>query len=384
MTLASDQNAGPDNLSTISRRMLELREVVLAEWEKSVRASVKEAASLSHPVLIDTLPALYDNIAEALTPNYPRTSAAVATPSVAIEHGSERARLTNYEAQAVISEYQIFRSTIINVLQQNNVQTSDEQIQIISSSIDACIREAVTAFALAQSVLRERFIAVIAHDVRNPLATAHAAAQLIPRTTDVDKKDSLANKIAENLTRIDQMIQNLLDTVIFQSGERLHLRLSNFDIGEVAREVCEQSIAAHGPRFEILGTSITGWWDRNAIKRALENLIDNAVKYGAPDKPIRIKFQTYHERLLLSVHNEGDPIPPDQIESVFQVFRRAKAAKEGDKQGWGIGLPIVRSVAEGHGGSIDLDSSNERGTTFSIDIPVDARPFQSAPTLEQR
>jgi signal transduction histidine kinase len=85
--------------------------------------------------------------------------------------------------------------------------------------------------------------------------------------------------------------------------------------------------------------------------------------------------------MLLSVHNQGDPIPPDQVESVFQVFRRAKAAKEGNKQGWGIRMPYVRSVAESHGGSIDLDSAEERGTTFAIDIPLDSRPFQNAPTL---
>jgi signal transduction histidine kinase len=87
--------------------------------------------------------------------------------------------------------------------------------------------------------------------------------------------------------------------------------------------------------------------------------------------------------VIISVHNEGDPIPPDQIETVFQVFHRAKAAKEGNRPGWGIGLPYVRSVAESHGGSIGVDSSAERGTTFGIDLPVDARPFQNAPTLEK-
>jgi signal transduction histidine kinase len=66
---------------------------------------------------------------------------------------------------------------------------------------------------------------------------------------------------------------------------------------------------------------------------------------------------------------------------IFQVFRRAQAAKEGKKQGWGIGLPFVRAVAESHGGSVAIDSTVERGTTFLIDIPVDSRPFQKAPTL---
>jgi signal transduction histidine kinase len=85
--------------------------------------------------------------------------------------------------------------------------------------------------------------------------------------------------------------------------------------------------------------------------------------------------------MLLSVHNEGEPIPPEQIECIFQVFRRTVAAKEGNKEGWGIGLPYVRNVAESHGGSVAVDSAINRGTTFTIDIPLDSRAYQDAPTL---
>jgi signal transduction histidine kinase len=235
---------------------------------------------------------------------------------------------------------------------------------------------------LVQAVFQERFVAMLAHDLRNPLSTISMMAQLIPQTNDSGKINEYAKKIGENVSRTDRMIQELLDTMLFQQGERLHFRPTHFDIADVVREVCEQSAAVHGSRFETDGASITGWWGRDAIKRALENLISNAVKYGSPDMPIRIAFAEYHGRIELSVRNEGAPIPPDQIESVFQVFRRAKAAKEGDKKGWGIGLPYIRSVAESHGGSVDLDSSEERGTTDTIDIPVDSRPFQNAPTLE--
>lgn len=77
-----------------------------------------------------------------------------------------------------------------------------------------------------------------------------------------------------------------------------------------------------------------GRWDREAIKRAIENLIGNAVKYGTPDTPVRIKIDPVHGRMILTVHNEGEPIPPEQIESLFQVFQRANAAKEGNRKGW--------------------------------------------------
>jgi signal transduction histidine kinase len=319
--------------------MQDLREAVFAEWEKRVCTSIKGAGALPYPILINTFPTLYDNLAEALSPDYPRTSAGVVTPSVAMEHGGERARLTHYDAPTILSEYQILRSTIIDVLKQHDVAINDDEMHILSSSFDACIRESVAAFTLAQSAFREQVVATIAHDLRMPLAAASMVTQLIPRIRGFEKIDCLANKIDDNLIRIDQMIKDLLDTVMFQRGERLALHLCHFDIVELVSEVGEQATAVYGPRFEMTGSSIWGWWGRDAIKRALENLIGNAVKYGARDTPIRITCNEYHERLLLSVHNHGDPIPPDGVETLFQVFRRAKAEKEGQQQGWGIGLP---------------------------------------------
>jgi signal transduction histidine kinase len=127
-----------------------------------------------------------------------------------------------------------------------------------------------------------------------------------------------------------------------------------------------------------------GWWDREAIKRAIENLLSNAIKYGAPDTPIRMETESRDERVMLTVHNEGEPIPPEQIECIFQIFERAVAAKEANSKGWGIGLPYVRSVAESHGGSVMVDSAANRGTTFTINMPLDARPYQDAPTLDKK
>ncbi|MDB5743654.1 MAG: histidine kinase [Polaromonas sp.] len=89
-----------------------------------------------------------------------------------------------------------------------------------------------------------------------------------------------------------------------------------------------------------------------------------------------IRLQSVDSKLIVSVYNVGNPIL-----DVFQVFARARAAKEGHKEGWGIGLAFVREVAESHGGSCGVDSSLARGTTFTIDMPVDAGPFQNAKIL---
>jgi signal transduction histidine kinase len=361
--------------------MLELRDDVLWEWAERVRQSLKEAEQLPHPILINTFPSLYDNIAEAITPDYPRATGDESN-TVASEHGGERARLTNYNVHSVIFEYQILRWTIFDVLKANDVQLTDDEIYQINASIDGSVGEAVNAFALVQLALRERFIAALTHDLRNPLSNAQLAAQLIEQSSDTDRIKEFAGQIVANLQRMDGMIQDLLDAAKFQSGERLQLRLEEFDMQELAKEVCGQFTFAHGPRFQLIAQSARVWWDREAIKRAMENLLGNALKYGTPDTPVRIKIDPVHGRVVLSVHNEGESIPKEQLESIFQVFQRATAAREGNKEGWGIGLPYVRSVAESHGGSIEADSTEHCGTTFLISMPADARPYQHGPTLE--
>lgn len=384
MTSTNAKNITSAELSATSVRMLELRDAVLNEWQQRMRATISKAAVLSQPILVNTMPVVYANLAEAITPDYARNSNGVLESTVASEHGNERARLTNYDLSTVISEYQVLRSAIFDVLADNGLQLTATDTRIINMTLDATIKESATAFSLVQSAFRERFVATLAHDLRSPLSAVQMFAERIGRTSDPKVIGELSDKIKQNIGRMDRMIRELLDIVVFEQGERLKLHMTNFNIMQVVQQVCADSFEIYGSRFEVVGEDVTGWWGRDALLRALENLIGNALKYGSNDTPITIKIDHYHGRILISVHNEGNPIPPDQLESVFQVFERAKIANDENEQGWGLGLPFVRSVAESHGGSIVTDSSPDTGTTFIIDIPIDARPFLDAPTLQQK
>ena len=379
MTHASDQKHQAADLSATSQRMLALREQVFVEWERAVRARIEEAAQLRHPVLIDTLPVFYDNIAESLTPGFGREGGADGT-TVAAEHGGERARITSYDHVALIDEYQLLRRCILEALARDGVSLSHAEVLVIDSSIDAAIKEAVNAFTLVHRGLRERFTAALTHDLRGPLHAASMALEIILMTDDPARIRTVAAKALASVHRMGGMVNELLDSMAFHGGQKLQLEPSRFDICELVREV-QLDAVAQGLPVHTTPHSVHGWWDRKALWRAIENVLSNAGKYGMPGTPITIKIDEVHERLLLTVHNHGEPIPPEEQENIFQMYRRAEAARQGVKAGWGIGLPYVRAVAESHGGSVGVDSSRERGTTFVIDIPVDCRPFGEAPTL---
>jgi signal transduction histidine kinase len=269
---------------------------------------------------------------------------------------------------------------LFKMLHQCNVTLTHEQREAIATSIDSAIRESVTAFALIQSALREQFIAALTHDLRTPLSTVSVAAQVIEAKAPSDDIRKLAGRIVVNAQRIEAMTRDLLDCMVFEGGQHLPLNLEEFDLALLAYEVAQQTMERSTVEVQVEFESALGYWCRASLQRALENLLGNALKYSAAGTPVLVRVACRGQRVQLSVHNEGEPIPAEELESIFQVYRRARGGKC-TKDGWGVGLPYARRVAESHGGSIIVTSSAALGTTFLIDIPIDARPFSSAPVV---
>ena len=379
----------PDDpeLSPVTRAMVGLRGLVVEAWMMEVRAAVPQAKELPLPILGNTLPAYFDTLAALLTPGY---SARVVTDlgAVASEHGGERARMTMYDATAVIHELQIFRDVLLRELDRHGVKLDDSQRATLFAHVDATIRESANAFTVVQAALREQFVAAMAHDLRTPLSTAQMAAEMIKHTTNDDKALRFADKIVASTQRIDGMTRELLDRIAFCKTGPVRLSIERVDMAALVREIAQSAEVLHPVELALEADPVEGWWCREAVRRAIENLVNNAIKYGARDAPIRLAVSTTVERVQLMVHNQGPPIAPEDSESIFQLYRRAGNQGlgergdrcEGEGEGWGLGLPYVRRVAEAHGGSVVMSSSLEDGTAFVIDIPLDARPFAGAPT----
>ena len=369
--LASDQKINPDGLSATSREVLKMRDAVFAEWESQVRLLIKGAQHILHPILLNTLPVFYENIAEALTPDHPRSNATSNT-DIAAAHGDERARMTSYEPEQIVHEYQLFRDAFSTVADEQGVALSRTEWNIVNRSIDSAVRESIKKFTSMHDSFRHKMAASLSHDMRNPLSVVVSAAHILTIAGSPEKTPGIAKKILENGKRLGTMIEELLDALSFNRGDKLPLELSEFDVLELAQTVCADVSVNDDAACSVVGSSVTGYWCENSLRRALENLVINGIKYG-DGKGVRIKVDQAHGRMLISVHNTGTPIPSEHYGQIFEYLWRDGATK--DKSGWGMGLPFVKSVAQSHGGSVAVDSSLESGTTFLIDIPVDCRPF---------
>jgi signal transduction histidine kinase len=348
------------------------KEWILEEFVRRLRAGLTKATAPPKPVIINTLPAYITRLALALTPGHDLDFASEYS-NIALAHGNERARLTDYSLAEVIHEYQMLREIFVQVLRRDASPT-DEQWDVVHRSIDEGIAEGASAFVQVHQRFRELFTAALTHDFRGPLANAMNYLDLVRRDAEPGQHGHFAVRALHNLKRVDRMIQDLLDTTRTNAGARLPLHIGSGEARALAGEAIGDLILRAGDRFVLDAPKpVNGHWDVERLKQALNNLLENAVKYGADDMPVTCRVSSSNDRLFISVHNQGEPIDPALIPVLFQPFRRTLSAENSSKEGWGLGLTLVQAIAEAHGGSVGVESTPSDGTVFTIDIPCDAR-----------
>jgi PAS domain S-box-containing protein len=217
---------------------------------------------------------------------------------------------------------------------------------------------------------RDQFIATLSHDLRNPLSIASASAGLI-KSGKAQKPLKYADMILNAVGRADRIIQDLLDLSRSQTGQLIPLAFKNCDFGQVVKEIINDLSIQYADRFrlETIG-DFKGSFAAEALRRVLENLAINAVKYSSPGTPIHVQLRRNENTITLSVTNEGTPIPMEDQKSLFELFSRSRSAELSSTLGWGLGLSIVQNIAESLGGSVVVESNETVGTIFRIEFPL--------------
>jgi sigma-B regulation protein RsbU (phosphoserine phosphatase) len=245
-------------------------------------------------------------------------------------------------------------------------ETANKKLQEANAVIEASLLDERETAAL-----REQFIAVLGHDLRNPLAAIAGAIELLTTTPSDERIIRITNMAQRSIDRMSGLIDDILDFARGRLGGGLAL---SFDTEISLQAVLEQVIAetqASWPDRQIetqYRIADTIKCDTSRIAQLFSNLLANAMTHGAADTPVRVRASISGGMFQLAVANAGEPIPPAALERLFQPFFRG-AVRPG-QGGLGLGLYIASEIARAHGGVIEVISSRE-ATRFTFKMPVE-------------
>ena len=240
--------------------------------------------------------------------------------------------------------------------------------------------------------LQDEFISSISHDLRTPLAAIKASVGVVLANEPIGTSEPLHRMLMNIDSAADdlsEMVANLLELARLQAygGQ---LRLDSFDLralGRRAIEAIEPMARRKGQRIEarMPGTPVWGTCDGNRVERAICNLLGNARKYADAGTTIRLSLARRGRQAIFAVADEGPGIPPSEQARIFQRPDSPIETAVAGRAGTGLGLPIARAVAELHGGRLWLDSQPGRGSTFHMQLPLQASTHpEDAPAGEDR
>jgi signal transduction histidine kinase len=223
--------------------------------------------------------------------------------------------------------------------------------------------------------LREQFVAILGHDLRNPLhAIAMASDTLTRRLTDPWGL-SMASRIKTNARRMALLIDDVLDFARARLGGGINVELTDVENINAGLATVVQELKDAQPDAEIISSinvSRSVRCDLGRLQQVASNLLGNALTHGQPLSPIKISAHADNEDLVLEVWNEGEPIPPESLSKIFEPFWRHSVSAS--RNGLGLGLHICSQIVQAHEGRISVTSSRENGTQFTVRLPLSPLP----------
>jgi PAS domain S-box-containing protein len=219
---------------------------------------------------------------------------------------------------------------------------------------------------------QERFIAVLGHDLRNPLASLDVGTSILQRGVENADAVRILARMQSSASRMGRMIDQILDLTRTRLGGGLELRLQSMDLRDTLVKIVEELRIAHRTSvIELNALSLEVVADHDRMEQVFSNLIGNALAHGAPGTPVQVDAYVDGPSVTVSVHNMGLPIAPHLQATLFDPFRRGeRESRTANTAGLGLGLYISSEIVRGHQGTIEVESSAELGTIFRVKIPL--------------
>jgi len=346
------------------------KEAVIACWHRRVLQGIDAAAT---PVseIIDTLPLFLDELIQALRDiGSGARTAAERGRDIALTHGTERFH-AGFSLGAVIREYGVLRECLLDFTQDRGLTPSMAELRTIVNLLNLAIANAAEQFTRERDQViekeSEQHFGFIAHELRNPLASALLSAQMLQRRPG-GERDVTVQRLIRNLSTLRHRIDNSLISVRIRAlgrgpavqAEEVMLR----HIVEAVREELAGDAQEHQVAINVDGNARMRA-DPRLIHSAIANLIGNAVKYTRAGTIVRVRLRETPDAVTIEVDDECGGLPEGKAEELFVPF----VQRGGNRTGFGLGLAITKEAIEAHQGTVQVVNRPGDGCTFMVTLP---------------
>ncbi|MDB5327112.1 MAG: hypothetical protein JWM57_2681 [Phycisphaerales bacterium] len=300
---------------------------------------------------------------------------------------------SGFDLLEVVSEYRALRASVLRLWHESRPaahETDLADVTRFNESIDQLVTKAVQSYTKKVDQARDMFLAILSHDLRNPLNSIAMSAEVLPHVgRDTGDAHKYADQIATNVSVMGRMISDLLDYTRTRLGAGMPVSPESMDLEALGRELFNEFCTAHRDREIRFGASgdLHGEWDTDRVRQAISNLMGNAIQHGSPSQPVELNLRSDEPDVVIEVHNGGEPISPGELPKIFDPLIRGSSAGQPKKNrpgSIGLGLYIAREVAKSHSGRIDVTSTAEEGTSFTIRIPRHAKATSAPPVMDEQ
>jgi signal transduction histidine kinase len=270
----------------------------------------------------------------------------------------------DYVAKPIDPELLRLKVRSLVLLHQRGEALKRKAVQAAAAEVRVAVAEAAQARAEHAKELQDKFVAILAHDLGNPLTVIELGSAKAARSESCAACRDLGPRMGRAANRMRTLVSDVADFVYGHYGEGIPVSLAPLNLGEICATVVQEFRMLRSERVIQLerGGEVNGPSDRVRIEQVLSNLLGNALKHGAGD--ISVSARGEGDSFVLSVRNGGPPIPPDRLRTMFEPFTKGETS-----DGLGLGLFIVREIMRAHRGSVELRSSETDGTIFTCRWP---------------
>lgn len=369
-------------------------EPILVEWEAFAATQFPAASHMTPRILRDHARQILRAVAKDLTtsqtaeeqseksqglapqpPDEPETAAQT--------HAVMRAR-SGFDINQLVAEYRALRASVLRLWAKACLPSSPDLDELIrfNEAIDQAVAESVSFFSAQVERARALLLGMLGHDMRNPLQAIQMAAAALSKLNAGEQVTKAAASLITSGGRIATLLNDLVDFNRAELGLGISIEASHVDLGTLFSGNLDQLRGTYPDRsLELqLQGNLGGTWDGARLQQVLDNLVINAIKYGAPNAPVRVLVSGEGNDIRLEVANSGPAIRDADLEQLFDPLTRGlhQGIDNNSKGSLGLGLYIVREIAKAHGGEVHA-RSDDTETVFAVTLPRSPHQVASDP-----